>query len=198
MEQKEPLRLSDLQKDWLLKVARQALEAYFSGDSAPDYSITDAVLLQNAGVFVTLWTQNRILRGCIGRIEVLKTPLFQTVQSCAVAAAERDIRFAPVSRGELDDLIIEISVLTRPQHITDPSQIEVGRHGLIIRQGGGESNSRTGLLLPQVATSRNWTRLQFLEAVCKKAMLPLNAWQTANLSVFECDVFEEEAADHRR
>ena len=113
-------------------------------------------------------------------------PLHRTVEDMAVQAAFADPRFCPLNPNELDDLDIEISVLTPLERIRDPSQVEVGKHGLLIRK-----KFHSGLLLPQVATEHGWDRVQFLEWTCRKASLPPNAWKDADakLYVFSADIF---------
>ncbi|MFQ5578306.1 MAG: AmmeMemoRadiSam system protein A [Anaerolineae bacterium] len=180
--------LNQEQKEQLLTIARQTLDSHFSSGALPEYDISDAALLQQAGVFVTLWEQNHNLRGCVGRLEV-SDPLYKTVQYCTIASATRDLRFAPVSAAEAGRLIIEVSVLSVPEKITRPEQIEIGRHGLLIRREWPDV--RVGLLLPQVASKRGWNREQFLKAVCQKAGLPADAWRHADLYTFETEVFEE-------
>lgn len=182
-------RLTDSEQAFLLSLARQQLTAYLTDADLPHPQVTNKRLSQQAGAFVTLWLPGRQLRGCVGRVEA-QTPLYQTVQDCAVAAAVRDFRFNPVSAAELPDLRLEISVLTPLQRITTPDEIEIGRHGLFIKQAFPVP--RTGLLLPQVAANRNWDRHQFLEAVCLKAGLPPDNRQSATLYVFESQVFEED------
>jgi AmmeMemoRadiSam system protein A len=104
----------------------------------------------------------------------------------AQAAAFRDPRFRPVEEEELPLLDLEISVLTPFEEIDDPEQIQVGLHGILIRKG-----YISGLLLPQVATERNWDRMTFLEEACRKAGLPRNAWKDPDtkIYVFSADVF---------
>lgn len=184
-----PKSLSEADKGQLLQLAREAIVTHLAHRPLPVYEVTAPALLQPAGAFVTLWGAGRALRGCVGRIEALNEPLYEVVQNCAISSATRDMRFSPVQAAEVADLVIEISVLTPPQPLTDPELLEVGRHGIIIRQE--TPYLRMGLLLPQVATERGWDRLTFLQAVCRKAGLPADAWRTAKLLVFECEVFEE-------
>jgi AmmeMemoRadiSam system protein A len=125
-----------------------------------------------------------ILRGCIGFIEPV-FPLYETVIRGAIYAACQDYRFPPVTADELNDLEIEISVLTTPEKIRNPQVIEVGRHGLIIAKGENK-----GLLLPQVAVENGWGLKEFLEQACLKAGLPTDAWKTgADMYIFEAIVF---------
>jgi AmmeMemoRadiSam system protein A len=126
-----------------------------------------------------------MLRGCIGSFDTGQ-PLYKTVQEMAEAAAFRDPRFRPVREDELPYIELEISVLTPLSQITEPEQIEVGLHGIMIRKG-----FQAGLLLPQVATERNWDRVTFLEETCRKAGLPKDAWkdEDAEIYVFSANVF---------
>jgi AmmeMemoRadiSam system protein A len=179
-------RLSDADKARLLRIARETLTAHLTGGTTPDYAVDEPGLMQEVAAFVTLRRRDGELRGCIGRVEVSE-PLFRTVQECAVSAAVNDYRFPPVTAPELDDLVIEISALSPFRLIKSPEEIVVGQHGLLIRKG-----FHVGLLLPQVAGDRNWSRGQFLDAICAKAGLPANGWRGADLYVFGAEVFEEE------
>jgi len=132
---------------------------------------------RDLGAFVTL-KRNGQLRGCIGNI-VGQGPLYMTVWSMAQAAAFQDPRFSPLTRGEMAGLEIEISILGPIEPCPDPELVEVGRHGLIMRQGG-----RQGLLLPQVPVEWGWDRLQFLAQTCRKAGLPSNAWRDPATQIY--------------
>ena len=104
----------------------------------------------------------------------------------AQAAAFRDPRFRAVTEDELPYLDIEISVLTPLRQIESPEEVQVGLHGIMIRKG-----FLSGLLLPQVATERNWDRTTFLQETCRKAGLSPDAWMDddAEIYVFSADVF---------
>jgi len=177
--------LSDADKVRLLRIARETLTAYITGGTTPEYAVDEPGLMQEVAAFVTLRRRDGELRGCIGRVEVSE-PLYRTVQECAISAAVNDYRFSPVTASELDDLLIEISALSPFRLIKSPEEIVVGQHGLLIRKG-----FHVGLLLPQVAGDRNWSRGQFLDAICAKAGLPANGWHGADLYVFGAEVFEE-------
>lgn len=148
---------------------------------------TPPAAMEKMGAFVTLHARSD-LRGCIG-YTAADRPLVQVIRRAAQAAAFDDDRFIPVRRSELVELRIEISVLTTPVRVDNPSEVEVGRHGIIISQG-----PYRGLLLPQVATEHHWDRESFLAHGCVKAGLPRNAYRTgAAIEVFEADVFGEES-----
>ena len=140
------------------------------------------------GAFVTLHVRGK-LRGCVGQVETNKS-LAETVARCAISAAREDDRFNPVQPGEVAQLEIEISVLSPPKQIT-PSEIVIGKHGLII-----ECGPFRGLLLPQVAAERHWTAEKFLSETCLKAGLPSEAWKSAETQIFgfTAEVFSEHEA----
>ena len=114
-------------------------------------------------------------------------PLWRTVADMAVQAASADPRFRPLAQNELGYADIEISALS-PLKRVHPEVVEVGRHGLFV-----SCAKRRGLLLPQVATQFSWSRESFLNETCRKAGLPLDAWQRddAIVCVFEAEVFSD-------
>lgn len=176
--------LSSADQQRLLGLARLALEARVRRDREPVPAIDGALAIE-CGAFVTIRCGEE-LRGCLGRISC-DMRLADAVVHLAAAVADSDPRFAPVQVKELDDLHIEISVLTPPHDIASIAEIEVGRHGLIVERG-----MRRGLLLPQVATEHGWDAQQFVEHTCVKAGLARDAWRHgARISVFEAQVFGE-------
>ena len=123
------------------------------------------------------------LRGCVGYVMAV-FPLYRTVAETARAAAFEDTRFAPVSRGEAPELEVSLSILS-PLREIGADHVEVGRHGLLISQGG-----QRGLLLPQVPVEHGWDRVTFLEQTCRKAGLPKDAWANgARIEAFTAEVF---------
>jgi AmmeMemoRadiSam system protein A len=138
-----------------------------------------------AGAFVTIKI-NGELRGCIGYPEP-ELPLVAVIDRCAVSAAISDPRFPALSLDEWRDIEIEISVLGPIERIADISDVVIGQHGLI-----AESGRRRGLLLPQVASERNWTAAEFASQTCLKAGLHRDAWQNgATLFRFEAEILGE-------
>jgi AmmeMemoRadiSam system protein A len=181
------MNLTAADRQLLLNVARDSIEANLKGKAATPVKTSSDVLCESRGAFVSLHRQGQ-LRGCIGYLEAVK-PLLQAVREMAAAAAFHDPRFRPLKADELADLEIEISVLSPMRLIQSTDEIEVGKHGLYIVRG-----SNRGLLLPQVATQYHWDRLAFLEQTCSKAGLPPDAWQDpgTQIYVFSAAVF----ADH--
>jgi len=145
------------------------------------------------GVFTTLHTYpSKLLRGCIGipePIMALKNALVESSQSVT-----HDPRFPVLQAEELDHIIVEITILTKPEIITSKNNevvntIHVGRDGLIIEQGFFK-----GLLLPQVPIEQQWDAQTFIEHTCLKAGLPKDAWLNENTIIkkFTGQIFSEE------
>ena len=179
----EPPDLTEAQREELLSLARATIETHLEGGATPDYETDDPLLTRRAGAFVTL-KEHGELRGCIGHTWA-DQPLYQVVQETAVSAAAEDPRFPPLTLEELDDVTVEISILSPFRRVTDVEQIEVGVHGLMIFAGGGR-----GLLLSQVPVENGWDRETFLEELCRKANLPTGCWREGGtLYAFTAVVF---------
>ena len=140
-------------------------------------------LRQKCGAFVSLHKHGH-LRGCIGHFGE-DVPLHRIVAEMARAAAFEDPRFSPVRREELDDIDIEISVLTPMRRIQNLDEFELQRHGIFIRKG-----YHSGTFLPQVADEVNWTKEEFVGHCAQdKAGIGWNGWKDAELYVYEAIVF---------
>lgn len=179
--------LSNDERRTLLRIARAAIGAVLRRESyASDAEPLTPALLEPAGAFVTLH-EGGALRGCIGSILPV-APLHRAVAESAVNAAFHDPRFPPLEVHELAHVELEISVMGPLLTVSDPSEIEIGRDGLIVRQG-----LNAGLLLPQVATDQRWDREQFLDGTCWKAGLPAGCWKQAGVQIqrFSAEVFSE-------
>jgi AmmeMemoRadiSam system protein A len=179
------LFLSESDRRSLLELARLAIAEAVSLQQPAGNPSQGGVFAEKRGVFVTIHARGR-LRGCIGVVEAIE-PLGQSIARCAASAALEDPRFSPVRAEEIQDLQIEISLLSAPEPI-HPESIEIGKHGLLISQG-----SKRGLLLPQVAVEHKLDREQFLEETCRKAGLGVKAWQEPETQIlgFLCEVFRE-------
>jgi AmmeMemoRadiSam system protein A len=171
----------------LLQLARTALVARVRSERRP--ALLDDLLVASFGAFVTLYCRNE-LRGCLGTLGNA-TPLAYAIAWLAADVAREDHRFDPLRPDELDDVHLEISVLTAPQIVLVAEDIIVGRDGIIIEQG-----ARNGLLLPQVAMEYGWDRETFLVHTCLKAGLSPDAWRNgATIRRFEAEVFSERDVD---
>jgi len=179
--------MNDEQKQTLLRVARDTVEAVVSGRTEPSAASDDPELNAHCGCFVTLKNGER-LRGCIGNF-VSEGPLIELVAEMAKASATSDPRFFGdrVTPGELDRLDIEISVLSPLELTDDPLSLRLGVDGIYIKKGYA-----SGCFLPQVATETGWTKEEFLEYCCShKAGLPEDAWKDPDTDVylFSAEVF---------
>jgi AmmeMemoRadiSam system protein B/AmmeMemoRadiSam system protein A len=182
-------RLSDSDKDELLKLARLSLEFYLKEKKIPrpsDLAVELTGPMKRRGAaFVTL-KKHRRLRGCIGDI-LPRGPLYESVIRNAVNAGFNDYRFPPVTDAESGELVFEISALSVPKPVTSPDQIRIGTEGVILKKQG-----RSAVYLPQVAPEQGWNVDQMLSHLSTKADLPADAWkQDAMFLVFQADVFGE-------
>lgn len=185
-QQGSPDNLTDEQKKTLLQTARRAISLWVQERkklTPPD----DPVFSHPRAVFVTLRKHGR-LRGCIGTLEAV-APLGEAVVDSAISAATRDPRFPPVTSDELDELDIHVSVLSPLKKVDGPDEIQLGKHGIVVRQG-----FRSGVFLPEVAPEQGWDLPTTLSILCtEKAGLPPDAWKRgAELYVFTTQSFGEE------
>ncbi len=178
--------LSKEEKSSLIELVRDTIRARLNEQPLPHFNPATERLSQNSGAFVTLHKKGA-LRGCIGYVEAIK-PLYQSVQDMALAAAFQDPRFPPLTENELDDIDIEISVMSPIRRIDGVDEIKVGTHGIIIKRGFYQ-----GLLLPQVATEQGWDRDTFLQHSCYKAGLDGDCWKKPDteIYVFSAEVFSK-------
>ena len=179
--------LNSRQKKELLKLARDTITLYLNEGKIVEREFKDEVFQTVMGIFVTL-RRNHQLRGCIGNIVGTK-PLYLGVQDMAIAASTQDSRFPPVTKEELEDIHIEISVLSPLKKITGPEEIILGRHGVLVRD-----NFRSGVYLPQVAVETGWNKEEFMNSLCgHKAQMAPDAWKKGECDVyiFSAEVFEE-------
>lgn len=183
--------VDDEEQQLLLDLARDTVELYVREKKTPEVNKADLTdtLKEVRGCFVTLNKQGR-LRGCIGHI-LPQRPLWECIVENAVNAATADSRFLPVTPDELDDIHIDISVLTLPQELAYDSpesllaQLRPGVDGVVLRSG-----FRTSTYLPQV-----WdmfaSKESFLQSLCRKQGSPDDCWKEAKISVYQAQVFEE-------
>ena len=169
-----------------IDLARWTLNSYVKGlSNVPQPELTDLYFNEKSGVFVTL-KKNGALRGCIGIIvpvDILEKNIITSTRNSAL----NDHRFPPVRREEVDELEIEISVLSPPKE-SKLEDIEIGKHGLII-----EGRGKSSVYLPQVATEQGWTFDQWLGSLCNKATLPTKYWtgNEAKFYTFTAQIIKE-------
>ena len=178
-------------------LARETLDAHVSGAIPGPSKFSSDGLSEERGVFVTLNVASASvgekLRGCIGFPLPVKE-LGDAIREATIAAASEDPRFPPIAKSELDSIVIEVSILTRPETIEVsrpqdlPARVRIGTDGLIVSR-----LYQSGLLLPQVATEFNLDQTEFLSQACLKAGLTPNSWldKETKVQVFQAEVFAE-------
>ena len=175
--------LSDEEKRKLKEIALTSIRDSLDGRRIAEPKGLTKTLESKCGAFVSLHKQGR-LRGCIGHFGE-DTALHEIVAEMARAAAFEDPRFMPVTKEELDDIDIEISVLTPMRRIQSLDEFQLHRHGIYIRRG-----YRSGTFLPQVADEVNWTKEEFVSHCAQdKAGIGWDGWRDAELYVYEAIVF---------
>jgi len=182
--------LSEEQKQQLFRGACRRVAAAVRRAPAPSCRelLGPAADIPVYGAFVTLKRGGR-LRSCCGHIGA-SLPLSEAVDRAADRAATDDPRFPPITSAELDELDVDVWLLWGPRPIQARGEervaaVEIGKHGLQIARGHAR-----GLLLPGVAVEHNLDARAFLQQVCLKAGLPIDAWKDDDV---ELQVFEGEA-----
>lgn len=171
--------LEEKDKEFLGQQAITAIETGLAGDQSrlPAKPQANGVLSRDLGSFVTLKKHGN-LRGCIGTI-IGREPLYLNVWNMAQAAAFEDPRFPPLEQSEWPQVDLEITVLDQPTRCPDPSEIEIGRDGLILSWHG-----RNGVFLPQVPVEQGWDVQAYLINLCYKAGVPAGAWQAPDAQLY--------------
>lgn len=177
----------------LVELARQTVEDYLKKG---EFRIKETEFKEKRGVFVSIHTHpDHELRGCIGYSHPI-FPLGEATQKAAISAAFKDTRFPSLSIDELDRVIFEVSILTKPEliEVENPKEyldkIEIGKDGLMMEYG-----FHKGLLLPQVPLNfePKWDVETFLQHTCMKSNLSRDSWLDERVKIykFQCQIFKE-------
>jgi AmmeMemoRadiSam system protein A len=128
----------------VVKLAKKTVESYIREGKTPKPRKLTPEMRERAGVFVSLHRHGQ-LRGCIGTFEPTKGNVAEEIIANAISSSTGDPRFPPVTASELDDLEYNVDILTEPEPVTDVSQLEHKKYGVIV-----ESGWKKGLLLPDL------------------------------------------------
>ncbi len=128
----------------IVKLAKETVESYIRGGKLPRPRELTPEMKERAGVFVSLHKHGQ-LRGCIGTFEPAKDNVAEEIITNAISSSTKDPRFPPVAASELDDLEYSVDILTKPEPVTDISQLDNKKYGVIV-----ESGWKKGLLLPDL------------------------------------------------
>ena len=175
------------QKNIILQIAKQAIEdAVLNRETIPKYELLQKYpwLKEERAVFVTI-NEFDMLRGCIGSIVAHQSLIDDIIQN-AKSAALNDPRFKPINQNELNNLEVEVSVLTEPKPLPYSSiddlrgKIKPNIHGVILQYDRHQAT-----YLPSV-----WEQIssfdEFFSSLCMKAGLsPSCLMQHPNIFVYE-------------
>ncbi|MCK5685661.1 AmmeMemoRadiSam system protein A, partial [bacterium] len=130
-----------------VRIAEDTIENYIKHGKVidlPDY-VEQEFFDKKAGVFVSIHMNSGELRGCIGTISPTQKNVVLEIMHNAISASTRDPRFPEITSEELDDLVINVDILTEPQKVQDRSELDPKKFGIIV-----ESGFKRGLLLPDL------------------------------------------------
>lgn len=168
------------QQQILLKIAADNVAGAVNHQPVAKPASDDAELHGRQGCFVTLKNHGR-LRGCLGQF-TSEIPLIELIAEMAGASATNDPRFRgdPITPNELNQLELEISVLSPMKKADNPLSLRLGIDGIYITNG-----KTSGCFLPQVATETGWTKEEFLAQCCsQKTFMSPDAWKDPDVDVF--------------
>lgn len=184
-EDAETFNFTEKDKKELLDIARNTINQLIKGKKFPKINSEDysANIKKQYGAFVTLY-KNKQLRGCIGRF-TSDIPLYEVIREMTIASATEDSRFEQVTADELNELEIEISVLSPKKKINSIDEIELGRDGIYIKKG-----MMSGTFLPKVAIDTNWSKEEFLSHCSRdKAGIGWDGWKDKNAEIYIYQAF---------
>ena len=129
-----------------VRLARETIENYIKNGKmiSPPNDLPDEIINQKAGVFVSIKKFGN-LRGCIGTFMPTQENIAYEIIRNAISAAVDDPRFSPVTVSELNNLTISVDVLSSSEEISNISELNPKKYGVIVSSG-----YKKGLLLPDL------------------------------------------------
>lgn len=166
--------LSLSSQKFLLTVARKSVETYLSTGDHEKFQTSEPELSAPHGCFVIL-TKDQKSRGSAGTFDDSNSLVDNTARM-AIAAATRDSRFAPMTKGEWLQVRIKIHVLGQLEKVASLDDIQIGLHGVMVRY-----KDKKGIFLPEIAVEKKWSVPEFV-TFCAR--------EKAGLSPEECSKAE--------
>ena len=175
-------------KSVLVKIAKKSIEGGFRDVELNKrlYYEKHPYLKEQKATFVTIKKDDK-LRGSIGSVATTDTLLDNLIYN-AYNSAFNDLRFDSISEEEIEDIDIEVFVLTKPREIGYESLndlktiIKPNRSGAVVKKG-----SKMGVLFPQA-----WSEIssfdEFILTLCAKANISKDIIEEKpNIFVFEIE-----------
>ena len=168
----------------LITLARDSIWEEFDSNFKVDLKSYREMFSYSGGIFVTLTIQKQ-LRGCVGRV-VSDDPIYLTVYNMAKQAAFYDDRFLSLAKEEFNSILVEVSVLSSLKKVTHYSDIQVGKHGVMLIY-----KQYSSVFLPKVIVEQGWSLEDLVNHLAIKAGLEVRLTKEASYYVFTADAFKE-------
>lgn len=180
--------LTEPEKQTLLELAHSAIALHLqvSPKRVKGYGDVSDNLNIETGAFVSIY-KNKQLMGCIGQFQAKGKALAQVVREVAVSAAFQDNRFPNVEARDLNNIHLEISVLSPLKEISSLNEIVLGKHGILIQKG-----LKSGTYLPEVAIKAGWGVEELVQRCsADKAKIGKDGWKNAKLYTYEAILIKD-------
>ena len=164
-----------------VQVAMLTIKHYLEFGHIDDLDFKDApetLIGERRGCFVSLHLKDGSLRGCIGTIDPVEKNLLNEIKRNAVSAAFRDSRFEPLHEDEFEDLDISVDVLSVPERIENPDDLDPEIYGVIV----SDSSYHRAVLLPSIEGINTIDKQ--LSIVKRKAGLGHKSWHQLTVCRF--------------
>lgn len=160
----------------MLQIARSAIAARIDHNPyrAPPLP---SVFNEPQGVCVMLRQQDGGVRGFMSHVEPKYSCLSDEIAECATVAATQDVRFTRITQRELLNLYIEISVLTKPEPVTDVATLDPKRYGVVVSSGRNR-----GVVLPETPEAPT-VEAQLALAAARGQLPPRRPWTIERFEV---------------
>jgi len=163
-------------KEKLKTLAREIVEAKLNDKF---YHVPDIhELNKQRGVYVSIIVDDKVVASA-GRVR-LREPLYKAVAEMAAHAAAQGIDSNNLSLRLVKNMKVRISVLSSLERIQNLEEIEIGKHGLMLKL-----DMHNGIVLPSEAKEQGWDTTQFLEQICLKAGLPKNSYKDKYAEIYK-------------
>jgi uncharacterized protein len=176
---RQDVRIPDDVPEKLFIIAKKSIEHQLNTSKQKSFGHIECTH-HDRGIFVRL-INNKTERGCMGFVRGVSS-FEDAVKTAAVNAAFFDSRYRHISRQELDDLVIEITIIGRLEEIVNCYNFTPGKHSIYVIAKYGKA-----FMQAQIATEKGWGKDDFLKAICRKARINELAYMKNETEIFRAD-----------